>query len=231
MSFELKCLATGSSGNCYILKQDSSCFLLDAGISKNEIDKHINFNDVDMIFISHEHKDHSAAYDDLIKTRVPIITGFTNQDFKLALSTSRFIAIQFPVLHGKCNNNAVILQTKNELTLYATDFNICEYDLSKYKFTRIIVECNYIEEKIEQALQDGMQYVKAHRQINTHMGLKGLEIFLDSLDMTKCSEIYLVHNSKDYGNTILMGATISQKYKIKVGVCKQYGGIDYYGTR
>ena len=103
-----------------------------------------------MIFISHEHKDHSAAYDDLLKTRVPIITGFTNQEFKLALKTSRFIAIQFPVLHGKCNNNGLILQTKNELTLYATDFNICEYDLSKYKFTRIIVECNYIEEKIEQ---------------------------------------------------------------------------------
>ena len=231
MSFELKCLATGSSGNCYILKQDSSCFLLDAGISKNEIDKHINFNDVDMIFISHEHKDHSKSYDDLLKTRVPIITGFTNQEFKLGFRNSKCIAIQFPILHGKCNNNAVILQTKNELTLYATDFNICEYDLSKYKFTRIIVECNFIEEKIEEALKNGMEEIKAKRQINTHMGLKGLQIFLDSLDLSKCEEVYLVHNSKDYGNTILMGATISQKYHKRVGVCKQYGGIDFYGTR
>lgn len=230
--FELECLGTGSKGNCYIVKADGSCFLLDAGIQKKIIDKHINFNDVNLIFISHEHKDHAGALKDLKYCGKPIITGFSNKEFMVALRTSKFIAIQFPILHGECNNNALILQTKNELILYATDFNICEYDLSKFKFTRIIVECNYVEEQVQEALDNhSIDYVKVKRQINTHMGLQGLQVFLDKLSLEKCKEIYLIHNSSDYGNTILEGATIFGKYKIKTGVCQSHGGIEYYGTR
>ena len=108
--------------------------------------------------------------------------------------------------------------------LYATDFNICEYDLSGFQFTRIIVECNYLEEKIK-----GHADIKTIRQINTHMGLDGLLIFLDSLDLSKCEEIDLVHLSKDYGDKIIMGSTVYSNYKIRTGVCLQYGGIEYYG--
>ena len=221
-----QCLATGSKGNCYIVKSDSATLLLDAGINKTDIDKHLNFNDLDLIFISHIHKDHSKALKDFKWCGVPVVTGFENKEFKLALKTSKFIAIQFPVLHGDTNNNGLILQSKNELMLYATDFNICEYNLSKYKFTRIMVECNFVDDAITD-LED----IKVRRQINTHMGLNGLQTFLDSLDVSKCQEIILMHSSYDYGNTILEGATISQKYHIKVGVCLAHGGIDWYGNR
>ena len=226
MSFNVMCLATGSKGNCYIVKSDSATLLLDAGISKENIDKHLNFNECDLIFISHIHQDHSKALKDFKYVGVPIITGFENKEFILALKTSKLIAIQFPVLHGDTNNNGLIVQTKNELMLYATDFNICEYNLSKYKFTRIMVECNFVDEAITD-----VDDIKVRRQINTHMGLNGLQVFLDSLDLSKCQEIILMHSSADYGNTILEGATISQKYKIKVGVCLARGGIDYYGSR
>ena len=230
--FEIKCLATGSKGNCYILNMDGGYYILDAGINKKVIDKHVNFNDVDMIFISHEHRDHSLALKELKYCGKPILTGFENKDFKIAIRNKKFLAIQFPILHGECNNNGLILQTKNELILYCTDFSVCQYNLSRFRFTRVIVECNYIEDAINEALEShSIDYSKVVRQINTHMGLNGLELFLDTLDLSMCQAIYLVHNSSGYGNGIFEGSTIMSKYKSKVGVCQAHGGIEYYGTR
>ena len=226
--FELECLGTGSKGNCYIVKADGSCFLLDAGIPKKIIDKHINFNDVNLIFISHEHKDHSLSMNKLDLRGVKILDGITNQEViknQINAKNGGLLRVwQIPIHHGSTNNNALVVKTDEECVLYATDFNICDYDLSDFKFTRVIVECNYIDKLLPQDMD-----FKTRRQINTHMGLNGLMIFLDKLDLSKCQELDLIHMSQGYGDSVLMGAKIYAKYRIRTGVCKQFGGIEYYG--
>ena len=219
-----KNIRTGSSGNCYLVNLGGGWIILDAGLSILALESVINLNDVQFCCISHEHNDHKQCMGDLLKKRVQVFYGGNNPD-KIKKSTYKGHTIfQVPIEHGDTTNNAFIIKYQNECILYATDFNICKYDLSSFKFTRLIVECNYIERLIK-----SVDDVKVKRQINTHMGLDGLKLFLSKLDLSECKEIDLIHMSQGYGSTLLMGSSIYSKFKIKTGVCQQWGGVIYYG--
>lgn len=230
---EIKCLASGSTGNCYLVNLGSGWIMFDAGIPLEKASNHVNLNDIDFAFISHEHKDHSKYSDKLrlrgIKTLKGNLIAKFNKISNLGEFWAKYSILGVPIEHGEEKNSALIVKdlNSNEVLLYATDFNICKYDISKHQFTRIMVECNYLEEYISQ--EDGNLSVKLQRQINTHMGLEGLMSFLDTLDLSKCKEIVLMHLSQTLGDSIIMGATIFGRYKIRTGVCRQWGGIDYYG--
>lgn len=225
---EVNCLATGSTGNCYILKIDGATVILDAGCNWNKLVANQNLNEVTFAYISHNHKDHSLNEENLRLRGIEILKGTTNGEIvKNQIKTKfggKLRLYRIPIEHGKEENCALIIQSTNECILYATDFNLCEYDLSSFRFTHILVECNYLEEKVA-----GQEDIKTLRQINTHMGLDGLKVFLDSLDLSICKEIDLIHLSQQYGNKEIMGSSIYSRYKIKTGVCKQHGGIEYYG--
>lgn len=228
---QIKCLASSSKGNCHLVNLGSGWILLDAGLPPSEVSKHVNINDIDFAFISHEHKDHSKYAQNFhsrgLKTlRGNLIAKF-NKISNLGEFWGKYSILGVPLEHGIEKNSAIIVKDlkSNESILYATDFNVCRYDLSKYTFDYIMVECNYLEEYMNDEELDN----KEQRQINTHMGLNGLMIFLDKLNLCKCKAIYLMHLSQTHGDPIIMGATIYSRYKITTGVCKQWGGIDYYG--
>lgn len=64
---KLKCIATGSSGNCYTLTSDSGeTLILDCGIPIKEIKKGLNWNikDVVGVLCTHKHLDHSKSVKD-----------------------------------------------------------------------------------------------------------------------------------------------------------------------
>ena len=226
---DVKCLATGSTGNCYILKIDNLLVILDAGCEWNKLVKNVNLNEIDFAYISHEHKDHSLNHEKLILRGVKCLDGINTHCFtKNANFTPKNLNLgifRIPIEHGDTNNCALVLQTDDECVLYATDFNLCEYDLSPFKFTHILVECNYLEELVNKC----SSRVRRENNIDRHMGLEGTKIFLDSLDLSNCREIDLIHMSTQFGDSIIMGSSIYSRYKIKTGVCKQYGGIEYYG--
>ena len=61
--FQLVILASGSKGNCYLIKSDNTKILLDVGISGIKVKKifeelNLNLEKVDAILASHEHSDH-----------------------------------------------------------------------------------------------------------------------------------------------------------------------------
>lgn len=63
---ELASIASGSSGNCIYIGNESSHFLVDAGISRKRIveglaDIEVRPEDIDGIFITHEHMDHISG--------------------------------------------------------------------------------------------------------------------------------------------------------------------------
>ena len=225
----VKCLATGSTGNCYILTIDGSQFILDAGCNWQKLMREVNLNDIEFAYISHTHKDHSRNYDKLLKNKVKCLDGININGLEenqiKAKNGALYLISRFDIKHGDCNNAALVIQSDSECVLNATDFNLCEYDLTMFKFTHILVECNYVEEMVNQC----SDRVRRENNIDRHMGLEGTKIFLDSLDLSQCREIDLIHISQNFGNPILMWSDIYSRYHIDVGVCKQYGGIDYYG--
>lgn len=204
-------------------------FLLDAGINIERIQKVINLNQIDFAYISHRHKDHSKSAEKLRIRGVSIVEGMIYQDFtKVALKTKyeRNLAIfVFPVEHGEEKNSGFIAVNYDtgEQMLYITDFNVCKYDLSDFKFDKILVECNFVEANLPAHLD-----FKSLRQINTHMGLNGLKVFLKGLNLTRTKEILLCHMSGEYGDKEIMQKQIQREFKMRTGVCMKNGGV-YYG--
>lgn len=230
---KIECLGSGSSGNSYIVHQEGLTYLLDAGVNIRKIISNVNLNNLEFCFISHEHKDHSANLENLLKRGVQVIEGRLTQEFKEIIlnkpKTIKYRLFVFPIYHGECKNSALIVQTENECLLYATDFSICKYDLKQFKFTHIMVECNYDDELMSKAPKD----YKHMRQINTHLGFRGLKHFLSkAVDLSNVEEMLLIHLSTEADlidrKVILMKAKFEYQ-NIKIGICKQYGGIDYGG--
>ena len=79
---EVHVLASGSKGNCTVIKKGNSVILHDVGISCRRIvnglkELHIDMAQVEGIFISHEHSDHIAGLQQLLKRYY--ITQYTQQ--------------------------------------------------------------------------------------------------------------------------------------------------------
>ena len=65
-------LASGSSGNCYLIKSDNTNLLLDVGISCKAIktglgELGLSLSDIDAVFITHDHIDHIKGIKTLLK--------------------------------------------------------------------------------------------------------------------------------------------------------------------
>ncbi|MDU2932201.1 MAG: MBL fold metallo-hydrolase [Veillonella sp.] len=77
---EVHVLASGSKGNCTVIKKGNSVILHDVGISCRRIvnglkELHIDMAQVEGIFISHEHSDHIAGLQQLLKRfDIPVYT-------------------------------------------------------------------------------------------------------------------------------------------------------------
>lgn len=225
---EFKCLGTGSSGNCYLLNVGGSNILLDAGVQLSTIVKNINLNFIGFAFISHSHKDHSLSAEKLKKRGIIPYTDENVEDFtrirKIDLPNFEFYS--FPVEHGDCHCAGLIirnLETK-ECILYVTDFTVCKYDLSCFKFTSVIVECNYIKEKVI----DSDNFTRTKENIYRHMSLEGCTLFLSKLDLSRCNVIILTHFSDNYSDPIYMGSYINARFRKKVLCCRKLGGYDTY---
>ena len=77
-------IASGSSGNCTYIGSDNTHILIDAGTSKKRIEEglkglDLSFDDLDAIFVTHEHFDHldTAAIKQLTGDNTKLITNQT----------------------------------------------------------------------------------------------------------------------------------------------------------
>ena len=79
---KLKCLATGSSGNCYLLSTENETLILDCGIPIKEIKKGLDFDFSKVVgcVVTHSHKDHSASVDELKKLGIPIWQAYMERE-------------------------------------------------------------------------------------------------------------------------------------------------------
>nr|DAR47320.1 MAG TPA: YycJ-like MBL-fold protein [Bacteriophage sp.] len=76
---KLKCIATGSTGNCYTLTSDSGeTLILDCGIPIKEIKKGLNWNIRNVVgcIVSHVHSDHSKSLNDFNSMGIPVFAPY-----------------------------------------------------------------------------------------------------------------------------------------------------------
>lgn len=231
----IKIIASGSSGNAYIISDGKTSLLLDAGIPYRDIQIGCSFktSDIRGCLISHSHKDHSKCAKELIKRGIDVytsrgtieaceLTGYRvhtvadRRSFKIGTLT----VIPFDVQHDVPEPLGFLVASEatQEKVLYFTD----TYYL-KYRFegiTHILGECNYDSVSLNEAVRDGRTSPElAARIIKSHMSLEHFLEFLKANDLSKVKQIYLIHLSDNNSNSERIKRAVQELTGVEVYTC------------
>jgi phosphoribosyl 1,2-cyclic phosphodiesterase len=98
-SIRIRSLASGSSGNAYLLESGDDLILIDCGIGVRQIQTALanwgkTIRDISALVISHEHSDHVRALSSFLRHRTPVLTtrGTANA---LGLGHDRFTPLLY----------------------------------------------------------------------------------------------------------------------------------------
>jgi phosphoribosyl 1,2-cyclic phosphodiesterase len=212
----IKVLASGSTGNSYRISDGKTSVLLDAGLPFSAIQKGCDFSlaSLDGCLITHEHNDHAKAGADLMKRSVDVYTsqgtalihGWSGHRLHIVKSMERvtigtFDVLVFDVEHDSVEPLGFVVHSREtrEKLLYFTDtFYV------KYRFdglTHILCECNYDRNMLLENVRIGeIEPFVAKRIMKSHMCIDTLLNMLQSNDLSKLRQIYLLHISERNGN-------------------------------
>lgn len=200
---KLKCIATGSTGNCYTLTSDSGeTLILDCGIPIKEIKKGLNWNvkDVVGVLCTHKHLDHSKSLDNLKKMSMPVFAPYQRSYNKK--NYGGFTIYPFPLqtldgnwTHTDANGEPCpiygFLITHKEMgrMLYITD---CE--LIKWKFNdinHVLLGVNYDKDLVD------TDNPKANHVFRGHLSIDTACDFVKANDSDSLQNVIMCHLSSE----------------------------------
>lgn len=187
----LKILASGSYGNCYVLEHKGKMFLLDVGISHMEIKKGINFKVADIVgvFVSHIHSDHSKSANNFRKMGIPIFEPYKG-GVKM-FSGKGFTLKAFDVSHDGTPNCGVAIQCPDgHRVLYLTDLEYCRYTFRKARVDTILIELNYQQKYLPK------DEAKTNHVLRGHMSEETCIEFLKANQTDALKTVVLCHLSQ-----------------------------------
>ena len=185
---DIKIIASGSSGNAYLIGDGKTRLLLDAGIPFKRIQIGCGFrtSSIDACLVTHRHGDHAAAIPKLLQRG---LTVYSNADV-----AGLYPGVQHVEHDVPCYGYQVTSEETGEKLVYITDSAYVRYTFTG--LTHIMVEANYAQEiMIENVRDERVPLSLAARVMETHMSIETLLDLLRSNDMSKVRQIYLLHLS------------------------------------
>lgn len=213
-----KPIASSSLGNCYRVTDGDSTILLECGIRFKDIQHAFNFKitEIDGCLITHEHQDHSASIENLLKRGINCYMSkgtaqalnIQHHRIKIIQARKQFTLGNFTILPFEVEHDAseplgfLIMDRTGDKLLFATDTYYIRY---RFKGLSIIaVECNYSEEILKQNILDGhVPVIMRKRLSRSHFSLENYLDFLRANDLSNVREIWLLHLSNRNSNADL----------------------------
>ena len=215
---ELLTISTGSKGNVYRLTSaNGKMCILDCGIKYRDITKHIEtFMNLDFVFTSHSHIDHSLALKDFELSGCECIS-YKNIISKQKIEVGQWTLLPFQVAHNDLNYGVIIYDNyEKKKIVYATDFSA----MPKIKnVDHWIYEINYDNFTVNKMIENGYtDFAHLHHNLNFHNSLESaLEYFeevgkVETLITCHLSNIGgLEDNIKNYMNKYAKHLYIAKK--------------------
>lgn len=227
----LKVLGSGSSGNCYILENETEALIIEAGVPFKEVKIALNFNikKIKAVIISHEHGDHRKYWYEYVRAGIPVFEPFKNDGQTLEFKDSKFMIKAFPNCSKDGNwshNNSdgtecpcygfYIYHPQIGNLVYVTDTEYVRWRFSD--INHILVEANYSDELIEN------EAVNREHVLRGHMSLKTATDFIFTNDNPTLLNVVLIHISQSNGNPVLFQQKIKEILKHNTDVyCAEKG--------
>lgn len=175
------CLASSSSGNCFILEFNingiPTYLMVECGIPLKEIYSKCNsygldFSKIGACLITHAHGDHSKSAYDIKKRGIPVFSSkeTMNQLFmrdgvleinKPTKILDGLFALAFPVEHDCDGSVGFVIKTKEECVIFINDHKKWNNSLRAFKPNYIFIECNYDHKTVYAQLRDLERKVKS----------------------------------------------------------------------
>ena len=214
---EITTLATGSTGNCYHITDGHSSLLLECGIKFKSIQKALNFktSNIAGVLVSHEHKDHCKAVQDVADRGLDIYMSQGTADAigiqhhrirpvacKEAFKVGTWIILPFDVQHDVAEPFGFLIANQDgDKLLFATDTYYIKYNFSG--LTHLMIECNYSQKILEENVETGrVPEFLMNRVMQSHFSLENLLVFFQANDLSRVQEIHLLHLSDSNSNEI-----------------------------
>lgn len=167
---KLKCLGSGSSGNCYLLDNGKQTLILDCGLPIKEIKKGLNFDikRVVGVIVTHSHTDHNKSVNDLINMGIKVYKPYENEsDNQPSVKFENFVITSFNLPHNGIRNFGFMVRVNNQRFMYLTDFEYCPYIFSKLKPNHILIECNHQKSLVSRDLANYEHKIRGHCELET----------------------------------------------------------------
>ena len=204
MRFEA--LASSSAGNAYVVSDKDTCILLECGVSHSKLQKLSGFSlaEFQACLVSHEHKDHAKAVEELISRGMAVYMSPGTAD-ALEVDSAELIEnmeqfnvgsldiVPFTTFHDSREPLGFLIKSRvdGDVLAFATDtVNL------RYKFPGLnilAIEANYDKNILDRC--EKMPEKVRYRITNSHMEIDTLCDYLRSLDLSQCREIHLLHLS------------------------------------
>lgn len=214
---EITTLATGSTGNCYHITDGHSSLLLECGIKFKSIQQALNFktSDIAGVLVSHEHKDHCKAVQDVADRGLDIYMSQGTADAigiqhhrirsvkcKETFKVGTWTILPFDVQHDAAEPFGFLIANQDgDKLLFATDTYYIKYKFSG--LTHLMIECNYSQKILEENVESGrVPEFLMNRVMQSHFSLENLLVFLKANDLSRVQEIHLLHLSDSNSNEI-----------------------------
>lgn len=192
---KLKVLGSSSSGNCYILENDTEALIIEAGLPFKEVKKALDFNirKIAGVVVSHCHLDHAKYVAEYEKAGIPVFKPYDETiACPLKIKYGRFFIQAFRLVHDVPCYGYYISEPSLGTLVYASD---TEY--IKYRFqglNHILVEANYSKDLVSDIPEKRRHVLTGHMEINTTCE------FLKANNNPRLKNVVLLHLSSESSN-------------------------------
>ncbi|AAD19017.1 putative metal dependent hydrolase [Chlamydia pneumoniae TW-183] len=226
-------LASGSKGNSAYLGTDSCKILIDLGVSKQVVTRellsmNIDPEDIQAIFVTHEHSDHISGIKSFVKAyNTPIVCNLetaralchlldSHPEFKIFSTGSSFcfqdLEVQtFNVPHDAVDPVAFIFHYREEKLGFCTDLGWVTSWITHelYDCDYLLIESNHSPELVRQSQRPDVYKKRVLSKLG-HISNQECGQLLQKIITPKLKKLYLAHLSTECNTAELALSTVSE---------------------